>query len=161
MNLEQLTAAGGVRPAELVKREITWTRLHPESGDELTDVFDVHVRRLAYIDQEQMLALAYRQATLDDDEEDEKRQSLKPSTTAALISVAVRFGPDADEQLTYEQARQLETNLARALLDAINAVNPVPVKKKARTRGNSLARAGAKRGGRPNDRAGKAQPDAS
>ncbi|OFE11379.1 hypothetical protein PHACT_12540 [Pseudohongiella acticola] len=162
MNVEQLIASGAVRPTELIKKEITWARIDESSGDELVDVFDVHVRRLAYIDQERMLRMAFRSSRdASDDDEDAVQPAQHDSTTAALICVAIRLGDDASEELTYDQARQLEPNLARAMLDAINLVNPTPVKKKALARGSSLARAGAKRGRGKNSPRGQAKSKSS
>ncbi|MOA18288.1 hypothetical protein D3C78_1385960 [compost metagenome] len=45
------------------------------------------------------------------------------SLTAALISAAVGFGEDGQETISYEEAWQLHPGLAKALSEAVRAVN--------------------------------------
>lgn len=108
MNLKELKEKGGIVDASLVKKTVSWTHLD-ENGNEIQDVFDVHIRRLAYGMVESMLR---------PDSSGKNR-----SVTLLLISSAVVFGEDADEQLTYDEAYQLESGLTAALIEAVKEVN--------------------------------------
>lgn len=126
MNVDQLSKLGGVIPAAPVKKTITWTRVG-KGGKEVSDTFDVFVRRLAYADQERILKLSgiYDQFVRGEDDE-----SLNdPSINAATIAVALRLGEDGQERLSYEQCCQLDPSLASQFIIAINEVNPTPSKK--------------------------------
>lgn len=106
MNLKQLREKGGIVDATLVKKTVSWT--HPdENGNEINDVFDVHIRRLAYGMVESVL----------------RPDGKSRSVTSQLISLAVLFGDGADEQLSYDEAYQLEPGLAAALSIAVKEVN--------------------------------------
>lgn len=160
MDLKQLTDLGGVRPAALVPVEVTWARLDDVTGEDLSTTFTVHVRRLAYIDQERIFVMSGmfdNEVDLDDD----VPAVAKPakSANAALIVTAVRFGKEGEEDLTYEMACNLHPTLAMALIGAINKVNPLPPsKKKALAKRSNVARVGAKRSRGKDDRGSKAKP---
>jgi len=163
VNLEQLTELGGVVPGDLVPQDVTWARIDDKTGEEVSDTFKVFVRRLAYIDQERM----FRMAGLFDkiDPEDPDAEALvneveQKSINAALIATAIRLGDEGEQTMSYEQACCLRPDLAQVFMSAINHVNPVPSKKKARSRRSNLARAGVKRNRRQNDSGSQAQSDA-
>lgn len=148
MQIDQLINMGGLISAAPVPQEITWVRIDPDSGEELSDTFTIHVRKLAYEDQERMLMMAGAFDRLhDDDAETDSQQAPKKvsqkSINSALIATAVRLGETADQELTYEQASRLHHTLAGAMLDAISKVNPAPRKKKSGARRGNLARAGS------------------
>lgn len=107
MNLAELKARGGFVSGALVKKEVSWTHMDPVSGDQITDTFTIHVRRLAYGDIERIFLGG----------EDGER-----SRSAAVIAARVLLGEKADERLSYEEAFQLEPSLAAALTDAIAKV---------------------------------------
>lgn len=149
IDLEQLAAIGGVISAAPVPQEITWKRLS-DDGDQVEDVFTIHVRKLAYIDQERIFKIAGIYESLepaegetDADFQNRYRELQKLSANAALICVSVRLGEDATEEMTYDQACRLHPSLASALLSAIYKVNPSPRKKKAQPARSNVARAGA------------------
>jgi len=147
MNIEQLTALGGVISAAAVPEEITWIR-EDESGGLLTDSFLIHVKQLAYGDIEQ-----FRNAQAN-------KKDLSRSYAAHLISLGVRLGENGEEQLTYEQAYQLHPTLAGAMLAKVITHNPALRRKKKAPEGggSDLARTGAARNRRTNNRRGKAKP---
>ena len=124
MNIEQLTKIGAIVPALPQEEEIEWTQVD-YAGEEQTYTATVFVRRLAYADQERMLKLC---GYFDRVEEGEDVPEDK-STNSALIAIAVRFGDEAQEALTYEQACCLHPALAHELILAITKVNPTAKKK--------------------------------
>lgn len=149
IDLEQLAAIGGVISAAPIPEEITWKRVS-DDGDHLEDVFTIHVRKLAYIDQERIFKMAGIYESLEPAEGESNadfqarfKELQKKSANAALICVAVRLGDDATEELSYENACRLHPSLAAALLNAIYKVNPSPRKKKAQPARSNVARAGA------------------
>lgn len=108
MNLEQLKGAGAFVGPELTVKTITWT--HPdENGKEVTDTFDVRIRRLPYGDIERLLVTGFKEPDR--------------SQTAQMISEAVRLGEDGEEVIPYIEAYRLDPALARALAAAVGEVN--------------------------------------
>lgn len=105
--LKELQAKGGFVSAVPVIRTITWKGTDPGTGEKVDYDAEIHVRRLSVGDQE-ALYLAV---------EDGK------SRTAKLISTAVTLGKDGKEKITFEQAYQLDSSLATAMLEAFNEVN--------------------------------------
>lgn len=105
MDLKALTEKGAFVPAELVPVQVTWEK----SGGDDAEVYEftIHVKRLSYGVVERILL----QSTAD------------RSSTAAMISEAVRLGEKGDQIIPYEQAFQLEPSLARAFVDAVKEVN--------------------------------------
>lgn len=159
MDLKQLTDLGGVRPAALVPVEVTWARLDDVTGEDLSTTFTVHVRRLAYIDQERIFVMSGMLDEIEDDEDGPKAAKPAKSANAALIATAVRFGDSGEEDLSYEMACNLHHSLAMTLIRAINKVNPPPPnKKKALVKRSNVARVGAKRSRGKDDRGSKAKP---
>ena len=108
MDLQQLRERGGIVPSAPVRTEVSWT--HPgDDGQDVTDTFTVYVVKHSFGTVER-LVLA-------------ERHDADASNRALLISQSIRLGEDGSESLSYEDAFQLEPRLARALLDAIYAVN--------------------------------------
>lgn len=101
MKLSDLQAMGGFVDAEPVKKEVSWKL----SGD--GHKATVFVVRQPFGKVEAALAGA-----------DKDR-----SQGAQLISMCIRLGEDAQEQLTYEQAYNLHPAVAWAFVGVINEVN--------------------------------------
>lgn len=108
MNLTELQKLGAFVSKEPVKKSVTWVR-KGEDGADLSDTFDVHIKRRSYGDLERFLLV---------DEADER------SKTARFISESILLGEgDAQTSFSYEQAYQLEVSLALVLMEAANDVN--------------------------------------
>lgn len=107
MDLKRLRERGGIVPSAPVKTEVSWT--HDLEGQEVTDTFTVYVVKHSFGAVERIFALNSKHP--------------ERSHTAAFIAESIRLGEDGSERLSYEDAFQLETGLARAFMDAINAVN--------------------------------------
>lgn len=101
MNLSDLQAMGGFVDAQPLKQEVTW-----KLGDQEHKA-TVFVVRQPFGAVESVLAEA----------------SKDRSHGAKLISLCIRLGEDASEQLTYEQAYNLHPSVAWAFVGAINEVN--------------------------------------
>ncbi len=104
MNLAQLQAAGAFVEAAPVKTAVTWTRQNA-AGEEVSDSFDVWVRRRSF-------GTFERVAMLGEDR----------SKSAKMLSECVLLG-DAQEAITYEQAYQLDPSLAIVLVNAVQEAN--------------------------------------
>ena len=48
MNLKQLKAKGGIVDGALVKKEVTWVHADAKTGKDVTEKFDVHIRRQSF-----------------------------------------------------------------------------------------------------------------
>lgn len=108
MNLKELRERGGIVPSAPVKTEVSWT--HPgEDGQDVTDTFTVHVVKHSFGAVERIIG--------------ENNRHPDRSQTAAFIAASILLGDDGSEVIAYEDAYQLETGLARALMDAISRVN--------------------------------------
>ena len=103
MNLAQLQAAGAFVEAAPVKTAVTWTRQNA-AGEEVSDSFDVWVRRRSFGTME-------RVAMLGEDR----------SKSAKMLSECILLGEE-QEALSYEQAYQLDPSLAFALVQAVKDV---------------------------------------
>lgn len=103
MNLAQLQAAGAFVEAAPVKTPVTWTRQNA-TGEEVSDTFDVWVRRRSFGTME-------RVAMLGEDR----------SKSAKMLSECILLGEE-QEALSYEQAYQLDPSLAFALVQAVKDV---------------------------------------
>lgn len=101
MKLSDLQAMGGFVDAEPVKKEVAWNL----GGDE--HKASVFVARQPFGKVEAALADAAKDR----------------SQGAQLISMCIRLGEDASEQLTYEQAYNLHPAVAWAFVGVINEVN--------------------------------------
>lgn len=104
MDLNRLQQAGGFVSSELVKRKCVWTH-KDDKGEEQKDVFDIFIKRAPFG--------AVERALLDEG----------VSRSSALIAACVRLGERGQEELTYEQAYQLQPSLARVFMEAIASVN--------------------------------------
>jgi hypothetical protein len=106
MKLADLKAKGACIDPAPVRKSITWKHTD-ESGEEITDTFDVWVTRLSFgvIDRLSKINSADR------------------SSNAELIAASVRLGENAEEPLTYEIAYSLNSTLALELVRAVAAVN--------------------------------------
>ena len=107
MDLNQLRERGGIAPSSTVKAEVSWT--HELDGQPVTDTFTVHVVKPSFGAVERMLAASAK---------DPER-----SQAVAFIAECIRLGGDGSGRLSYDDAFNLESGLARALMDAISSVN--------------------------------------
>lgn len=103
MNLAQLQAAGAFVEAAPVKTAVTWTRQNA-AGEEVSDSFDVWVRRRSF-------GTFERVAMLGEDR----------SKSAKMLSECILLGEE-QEAISYEQAYQLDPSLAFALVQAVKDV---------------------------------------
>jgi hypothetical protein len=117
MDLKQLQDMGGFVPQAPVVKEVAWSRLNDE-GQDVTDTFTVHVRKLSAGMVEKLWA--------------EAGKTPDQAYSARMISETVRLGEDGMSALTYDQAFQLEPTLAEALLEQVHAVNPLNRKRAAK-----------------------------
>ena len=100
MNLDEIRNAGGFVSADPVLINIEWKGYS----------FDVFVKQFSFADVESLYTFDGR------------------SQTAKLISTAILLGED-QEAITYEDACQLDVELATKLLEALNQVNGLDQKK--------------------------------
>lgn len=105
MDLKQLKAKGAFVPKAPIPKEIEWTHTDPETGEEVTDKFTVHVKKQSFGSIERLFM-----------GEDDRSKS------AAFIAQCIRLG-DGQDEMSYEDAYQLDAGLAAALVKAINEVN--------------------------------------
>jgi hypothetical protein len=113
MDIETLKAKGAFIQVPPVPVEATWT--HPdENGEEVTDTFTVHCRRMAVGWLDRVFAMY--------------RTNPTASRTAVIISEGIFFGEGGKEKLTYDQAAALDWDLSKALVKAFNKVQENPVK---------------------------------
>lgn len=108
MNLKELRERGGIVSSAPVKHEVTWDRT-AEDGTADPVTFTVYVRKHSFGSIERLFAA---------DAKDPER-----SRAAVFISESVLLGEDGSEQITYEDAYRLDPGLAKALMDAVSAVN--------------------------------------
>lgn len=106
MNLAEFKKRGACVDIAPVKRTITWT--HPdEHGVEITDTFDVWVRRLSF-------GLVDRLSKTDEADR---------SRNAELIAACIRLGEHAEEAMPYDVAFSLHTSLAIELVRVVGEIN--------------------------------------
>jgi uncharacterized protein YcnI len=111
MDLKQLQDLGGFVPQQPVTKEVTWSRLGPD-GEDVTDTFTVHVRKLS----SGMIERLWAEAGKKPDQ----------SYSARMIAATVLLGDDGTTELSYDEAFRLDPTLAEALLeDAVHPVNPL------------------------------------
>lgn len=106
MDLKQLQKSGGFVSADLVKRKCVWAH-KDEAGEEHKEVFDVFIKRAPFG--------AIERALLDE----------TLSRSSAIISACIRLGDKGQQELSYDQAYQLQPSLARIFMEAIATVNDV------------------------------------
>lgn len=106
MDLKQLKAKGAFVPKAPVPREVEWTHIDQESGEEVTDKFTVYVKKQSFGSIERLFM-----------GEDDRSKS------AAFIAQCIRLGDGGKDELSYEDAYQLDAGLAAVLVKAINDVN--------------------------------------
>lgn len=94
MDISDIQSAGGLISDELIKRTGQWR------GKDV----EFYVRKLAYGD----AARAFGGDHV---------------SQVELIRLGLRLGPNGTQQLTYQQAYQLDTELAKLFSDAISEVN--------------------------------------
>lgn len=116
MDVAALKARGGVISPLPVPKEVEWTHADPDTGEKVTDKFTVHVLRHSYGAMERLML-----------GEGDK------SKGAMLISTCMRFGEGGKEEMSYEDAFQLEPSLAAVFMKALNEANepknsPPPMK---------------------------------
>ena len=109
MNLKQLKQRGAFVPAAPVPRQVEWVHIDPDTGEEVTDQFTVHVRRRSYGSIERIMTASMA---------DETR-----SRSAMFIAESILLGEGGTESISYEDAYQLDPGLAAVLVEAINEVN--------------------------------------
>ena len=107
MNLKQLKAKGGIVDGALVKKEVIWVHIDSKTKKEVTEKFDVHIRRQSFGVIERLFAPG----------------EAEQSRNAKYISGSVLLGEEGTEPLTYEDAFNLESSLGFAILTAVNEVN--------------------------------------
>lgn len=105
MNLAELKAKGGIVAAAPVQKEVTWVRKN-DAGEEVTDTFIIFVKRQSFGSIETIWASG------------EDR-----SKSASYISQSLRLGDKGKEQMSYDEAYQLDPSLATVFITAINEVN--------------------------------------
>lgn len=104
MNLKELRDAGGIVSADPVRKQVEWR------GKK----FDVFVIRQSFGTVESLV-----------------RDLDGRSRSAALIASFIRLGDDATEQMSYEDAYQLQPDLAGEFVRVINEVYEGDAAKKA------------------------------
>ncbi len=107
MDIDDLRKLGGIVSAEPVQKEIVWSHADGEGG-EITDTFTVFIRRKSF---------GMVQKTFADSGDRER--------SAAYISESVLLGEKGDQVLTYQDAYNLNPDLAYALVIAIRDVNMI------------------------------------
>ncbi len=105
MNLSELKTKGGFVPLAPVKREVVWKRKN-DAGEEEELKFFVFVKKHSFGTIEQIWS----------GEQDK-------SKSAAYIAQSIRLGDKGQEEMSYEDAYQLDTGLATVFISAINEVN--------------------------------------
>ena len=131
MRLSDLQARGAFVSKEPTKRELVWRHADPDTGEIIDDAFSVFVVHPSYGDIETRVAQAGDTAR---------------AAQSAAIAACIRLGENAEEQMTYEQAYQLDPSLALLFIKAINDAGVIPKKQdrstKSGTRSSSPASAG-------------------
>lgn len=107
MDLKELKQMGGIVSPEPVAKEVTWKR-KGDDGKTETLKFKIHVVRYTFADAEKMSELANVEGQ---------------SRAAHFISTMLRLGENAEERISYEDAKLLHPGLASVFVEAITQVN--------------------------------------
>lgn len=102
MKLDDLKKKGAFVSNNLIKTPVEWVHIDPETNEVITDTFDIFVKKVSFGD----LKRAYSDSTIE--------------SQSRLLAACVRLGEEGKEELTYEQAYQLESSLGIALIEAVN-----------------------------------------
>jgi hypothetical protein len=132
MRLADLQARGAFVSKEPTRRELTWFHVDPDTGEKIADSFSVWVVRPSYGDIETRVALAGAGAR---------------AAQSAAIAACIRLGENAEEQMTYEQAYQLDPSLALLFIKAINDAGVIPKKQGRSTKSGTSSSLPASAGG--------------
>ncbi len=100
MKLAELKEKGGFVSADLVAKEVKWTR----GDEELT--FTIYVKRQSFGAMEKLFSAEGDQ-----------------SKSAKFISECIFLGENGKERISYEDAYQLDPGLAAVFAQAVNEVN--------------------------------------
>lgn len=106
MNLAELKSKGACVDRAPVRKTINWVHKN-DSGEEVTDTFDVWVLRMSF-------GLIDRLTKTEDGDR---------SRNAELIAASIRLGEHGEEVFPYDVAYSLQTSLALELVRAIGEVN--------------------------------------
>lgn len=106
MNLAEFKSKGACVDLAPVRRTVSWSHAD-EHGEQITDTFDVWVRRLSFGTIDRL------SKTADGDR----------SRNAELIAASIRLGEHAEEAMPYDVAFSLHTSLAIELVRVIGEVN--------------------------------------
>lgn len=106
MKLDELRARGGLIDPTLVKKNVLWNKVD-EDGEIDAVNFDVFVRKNSF----GLLDLANQEA----------RNGR--SRSATVIANGIRLGENGEEEMTYEDAYNLEPSLSVVLFNAFMEVN--------------------------------------
>lgn len=124
MQLKDLKKKGALVTGALVKKELTWTRIDPESGEEKSDTFSVFVVK--------QLSIASYDAIFGLSSQDTSR-----STVAAIVAECIRLGDEGEEKINYADASRLEPSLAILFATAAREVHEALKKARDEKAGNS------------------------
>jgi hypothetical protein len=103
-NLSQLKAAGGFVSAPM-QREVTWDRVDEETGEQLSDTFDIYIARPSL------------GSTLSASKTPE---GLDPVLFNMSKTLFLKNEKDQLQLITYEEADALEPTLAQAIMKVVN-----------------------------------------
>src|SRR5690625_7534793 len=104
MDLTQLKAKGAFVSADLVKEPVSWTHKTPD-GTEITDEFDVFVRRVSF-------------GALE-------RAGQEPNRASALSAACVCLGNAGEEVRSFDEACALDPSRATEVSGAVKRVTTV------------------------------------
>lgn len=103
MRITDLKSEGGFVSSKLVAKTIKW------DAEDKQHEGEIFVRRVSFGTIDQIMG----------------RDDSDQGMNTALIVETIRLGEKGEEQLTYDQAYQLEPNLAAAMVEALMEVNRI------------------------------------
>lgn len=107
MKLNDLKKKGGVIEPELVKEHIKWTHRDKETGEIITDEFDVFILKASWGAVSDVVS----------------NDAPGYNASVGMIAECVKLGESGEENLSYEDAYALDNSLAQQFLAAVNRVN--------------------------------------